>query len=94
MTKPELISRIAAKGIFTKTDSAKALDVVFETIAEVLAEGDDVPVSGFGKFIISEVPAKTRKYTLGEKKGQEFEVPMHYKVKFKPSTVLKDTINQ
>jgi len=42
MTKTELVERVAAKTGFTKKDSAKAVDAVFNTVTEALAAGEKV----------------------------------------------------
>ncbi|MEW6105537.1 MAG: HU family DNA-binding protein, partial [Bacillota bacterium] len=39
MTKTELVDKVAAKTGFTKKDSARVVDAVFESISEALAAG-------------------------------------------------------
>ena len=49
LKRKELINRLAQKG-YTKTDSNQILTDVFDTITELLAEGETVMVRGFGTF--------------------------------------------
>ena len=50
MNKNEFIDAVAAKSGLTKKDSKTALDAVFDTITEALANKDSVAFIGFGTF--------------------------------------------
>lgn len=50
MNKAELISGVAQKTGFTKKESEKTINAVFETIGEALEKGDKVQIIGFGTF--------------------------------------------
>ena len=50
MNKAELISGVAQKTGFTKKDSEKTINALFDTISEALEKGDKVQVIGFGTF--------------------------------------------
>ncbi len=50
MNKSELISVVAEKTGFTKKDTEKVVNAVFDGIGEALAKGDKVQIIGFGTF--------------------------------------------
>ncbi len=50
MTKREFIDLVAARSSLTKRDSERAMDAVFQTLAEVLAQGGRLRVHEFGVF--------------------------------------------
>ncbi|HHT47345.1 MAG TPA: HU family DNA-binding protein [Firmicutes bacterium] len=52
MNKAELISGVAQRTGFTKKDSEKMINAVFDTISEALEKGDKVQIIGFGTFFI------------------------------------------
>jgi len=50
LTKAHLSEALFAQNIFTKPQSAQIIDTIFELIKQSLQNGEDVLVSGFGKF--------------------------------------------
>jgi DNA-binding protein HU-beta len=50
MNKSQLIEAIAADSGLTKTDSARAVDSLLDTVTKTLKKGDEVSITGFGKF--------------------------------------------
>ena len=52
MKKVELVEAIAEKAGLTKSDATKALDATLATITEALANGDKIPLVGFGTFAV------------------------------------------
>lgn len=59
MTKAEFIDILSKKGETTKKHAAEALDLVFSTIKEQLAKGEQISVPGFGKFSVVKRAART-----------------------------------
>ncbi len=57
-TKAHIVEALFAKNIFTKTQSAQTIDTLFELIKESLQNGEDVLISGFGKFSVKEKQAR------------------------------------
>jgi integration host factor subunit alpha len=58
LTKSHLADALFAKNIFTKTQSAQVIDTLFELIKQSLQNGEDVLISGFGKFSVKEKQAR------------------------------------
>ena len=58
LTKAHLIKALFAQNIFTKPESAQIIDTLFELIKQSLQNGEDVLISGFGKFSVQEKRAR------------------------------------
>ena len=58
MKKVELVEAVAEKAGLTKADATRAIDATFEAITDALANGDKVPLVGFGTFSISKRAAR------------------------------------
>ena len=54
LTKANIVEALFAKNIFTKTESAQIIDTLFDLIKQSLQNGEDVLISGFGKFSVKE----------------------------------------
>lgn len=50
LTKDKLIARLQTQIGMTKPESHQMVDRVLEIMKETLAKGEDVLISGFGKF--------------------------------------------
>jgi nucleoid DNA-binding protein len=59
MTKAEFIDTLAKKGETTKKHAGEAVELVFSTIREQLAKGEQISVPGFGKFSVVKRAART-----------------------------------
>ncbi len=58
MNKTDLINEVAAKAGLSKVDAKKAVDAVFESIEQALANDDKVQLIGFGTFAMVEKQAR------------------------------------
>ncbi|MGO9019665.1 MAG: integration host factor subunit alpha [Syntrophobacteraceae bacterium] len=54
LTKAHIVDELFARGDFTKRDSAQIIDTLFDPIKQSLQNGEDVLISGFGKFSVKE----------------------------------------
>ena len=54
LTKSHLIDAIAEQNGFTKIKSSETIENILEIIKSTLASGDDVLISGFGKFCVKD----------------------------------------
>ena len=61
MTKKELASIVSEKVNLSKKDAEAAVNVVFDSIAQAMKEGDKVNIAGFGIFEAKERSARTAK---------------------------------
>jgi len=90
MTKADLIEEVYETVGFSKKDSAELVDLVFNTVKETLEHGDKLKVSGFGNFIVRE---KKSRIGRNPQTGQEIEISARRVLTFKPSQVLKNSLN-
>ena len=54
MNQAELTAAVAERAGLTKVDAGKAVETLVGTITEALRQGDEVRISGFGTFGVSE----------------------------------------
>jgi len=86
MTKAEIVERVYEKVGFSKKESSELVELIFETVKQTLENGDNVKISGFGKF---EVRHKEARRGRNPQTGREIEISARKVLSFKPSQVLK-----
>ena len=59
MNKAELIGSVAEKAGMSKKDAEKAVNAVFASVGDALANGEKVQLVGFGTFEVRERAART-----------------------------------
>jgi integration host factor subunit alpha len=91
LTKARIVENLLAKKLFTKTVSAQIIETLFELLKQSLEEGDDVLISGFGKFCVRE---KNQRRGRNPQSGESIMLPPRKVVTFKCSGVLRDKINR
>ena len=84
MKKSELVTLVAEKTGFSKKDTEKTIDTVFTAIADIMAAGDKLQISGFGTFETKERNPRT---------GEEINIAAATMPVFKPGKVLKDKVD-
>ena len=90
MTKAELVSIVCGKCSFSRQESAKIVEQVFQILKETLEKGEKVKISGFGNFIVREKrPRKGRNPQTGE----EVIISGRRVLTFKPSVLLRKAVN-
>ena len=90
LTKHEIINKVNQIG-FTKKKSTEVIESLLETIKASLANGEDVLVSGFGKFCVKE---KRSRRGRNPATGQDLMLRERKVVTFKCSGKLRDKINE
>ena len=91
MTKAELISMIAEKGNITKKQAADDLQLIFESISEILVSGQDIAIPGFGKFSVTIRKARTG---LNPRTKEKLEIPETKAPSFSAAQALKDAVKK
>ncbi|HXG20199.1 MAG TPA: integration host factor subunit alpha [Methylomirabilota bacterium] len=90
MTKADIVERIYEKVGFSKKEATDVVESIFEIIKRRLENGEKVKISGFGNFVINtKRPRKGRNPQTGE----EIVISGRRVLSFKPSPVLKKSIN-
>ena len=90
MNKSELIADIAQKSGLTQADAGKALGAFCDSVSEALAGGDDVQITGFGGFSVSERAARTGR---NPQTGADIQIAASKAPKFKAGKTLKVAVN-
>ena len=80
MNKNDLVSKVSEDTGLSKSDSARAVDSVIETVTSELKSGGDVRLVGFGTFLVTK-----RKATTGRnpQTGAEIKIPAANVPKFR-----------
>ena len=91
MKKSEIVAAVADALELSRRDAEKAVDVVFDSISEALADGDKVVISGFGTF---EVRTRVARSGRNPRTGEEINVPAQKTPAFKVGKILKDAVNK
>ena len=82
MNKTELVAAVAAKAELSKKDAEAAVNAVFDSVKDALAEGDKVSLIGFGA-------ARTG---LNPRTKETIEIPESKVPAFKAGSALKDAV--
>jgi integration host factor subunit alpha len=91
MTKAEIVERIYEKVGFSKKEASEVVEAIFEIVKARLENGEKVKISGFGNFVVHQKrPRKGR----NPQTGDEIIISGRRVLSFKPSQVLKKTINE
>jgi integration host factor subunit alpha len=90
MTKAEIIEAVYEKIGLSKKDAAEFVELVFDTIKEVLEQGEKIKVSGFGNFVVR---SKRSRVGRNPQTGQEMEITARRVLTFRPSQILKASVN-
>lgn len=90
LTKDRLIASIVGTGT-TKKEATQIVETLSEAIKSNLANGEDVLLSGFGKFCVKE---KKERRGRNPQTGQDLMLGPRKVVTFNCSEVLKDRLNQ
>jgi integration host factor subunit alpha len=86
LTKADLVAAVYAQGLLTKAEAADAVERSLDLIKEALGNGEEVLVSGFGKW---SVRSKTERRGRNPQTGDPLTLPPRRVVTFRPSRVLK-----
>ena len=91
LSKADIVDRVTETLGSTRKKSSETVESLLETIKRALESGDDVLISGFGKFFIQDkAPRKGRNPAT----GGEMMLPPRKRVAFKCSGKLRERINR
>jgi integration host factor subunit alpha len=90
LTKDDIIGSIQSCLGLSRSDSSRLLESVLKLIKTSLAGGDDVLISGFGKFIIRQKAARRGRNPAT---GEDLRLALRKVVTFKCSPVLREKVN-
>ena len=90
LTKADLIDSIYNRVDLPKAKSAQVVESLIESIKETLANGEDVLISGFGKFCVKE---KNERRGRNPQTGEELMLGERRVVTFWCSGRLREKMN-
>ena len=90
LTKAKIVEAIAEQISQTKNQSVKTIETLLELIKRSLESGEDVLVSGFGKFCVKE---KHERQGRNPSTGEDMMLEPRRVVTFRCSRQLRDKIN-
>jgi integration host factor subunit alpha len=90
LTKVHIVDAVAEQTGYTKHQSLDTVETLLEIIKRTLESGDDVLVSGFGKFRVKE---KLKRRGRNPSTGEDMMLEPRRVVTFNCSRKLRDRIN-
>ena len=90
LTKAHIIDAVAESNGYTRKKSIETIETVLELIKRSMESGQDVLISGFGKF---QVQNKKKRRGRNPATGEEMVIAPRKVVTFKGSGTLKKKLN-
>ena len=89
MNKSELVYEVANRLDVTRKEAEDVIDCFLDLIAENLANGDKVVLSGFGTF---EIRNRVSRSGVNPRTGERIDIPCQKTPAFKVGKILKDKL--
>ena len=89
MNKTELVDAVATQTELSKQDAKKAVEALFETISNTLAQEEKIQLVGFGTFEVRERAERTGR---NPQTGEEMTIPASKVPAFKPGKELREAV--
>jgi len=90
LTKADLVQKVYQNHNFTKAQAAEAVETFLRIAKKCLNTGEDLLISGFGKFNVKKKKARRGR---NPQTGDELILDARKVVTFKPSGLLRSLIN-
>jgi integration host factor subunit alpha len=90
LTKADLVNKLYESEVLTKAEAVEAVETVIEIVKQTLENGENVLISGFGKFTVKDKRARRGR---NPHTGEDLILAPRRVVTFKPSGVLRNKIN-
>jgi integration host factor subunit alpha len=91
LTKNDLVKALAKENGYPVNQTIEIVETMLEIIKSKLASGDDVLISGFGKFCVKE---KRERRGRNPATGEDLKIEARRVVTFKCSGKLRDKISK
>jgi len=91
ITKADLVEMLHDRIGFSKKEARDLVETSLDEIRAALAGGEEVKLSGFGKFELRDKPPRPGR---NPKTGDEVTISARRVVNFRPSQVLKGRVNE
>jgi len=90
LTRADLIKEVRDRNGFSKKKSSKTVETLLEIIKKTLESGEDLLISGFGKFCVKQ---KAERRGRNPATGGDMMLRSRKVVTFKCSGILRDRVN-
>jgi integration host factor subunit alpha len=90
LTKAKIVEEVQNQNGYYRDEAQEIVETLLEIIKRTLASGEDVLVSGFGKFCVNEKKARRGR---NPNTGEDMMLEARKVVTFKCSGKLRDRIN-
>jgi DNA-binding protein HU-beta len=90
MNQTELIAAVAERTCLTKADAGKAVEALVGTITDAIKRGEEVRITGFGTFGISE---RGERQGRNPQTGEAITIAASRAAKFTAGKAVKDALN-
>lgn len=90
MTKADVVEAVSGNCGISRKESVDLVESVFSLIKSCLERGEDLKISGFGKF---EVKTKNPRRGRNPQTGEALEISARRVLSFKPSQLLRTAVN-
>lgn len=90
MNNAELAETLVANHAMSKADARKAVDELFAAIVVAAGKGEEVSLTGFGKFKLKDSPAREGRNPAT---GDTIQIAASRKLTFVPAKAVKDVLN-
>jgi len=90
LTKAQIVAGVQEELHFSKSRSAEIIETILEIIKRTLEDGDDVLISGFGKFCVKD---KKERRGRNPATGEDLMLNPRKVVTFKCSGKLREKVN-
>ncbi len=90
MTKADIVEKVYSKIGFSKKEASELVEMVFNTLKDVLTNGEKVKISGFGNFVVR---GKNERVGRNPQTGEQIKISARRVLTFRPSQVLKAMLN-
>jgi integration host factor subunit alpha len=90
LTKARIVEAVVETNVYTQQKAHETVEILLELIKQSLESGDDVMISGFGKFCVKN---KKKRKGRNPATGKDLIIAPRKVVKFKWSGKLKEKLN-
>ena len=89
MNKSELVEQIAQRSGLSKDQAGEALGATISAIEESLAVGEEIAITGFGKFSVAHRSAREG---VNPATGERIQIAASKAPRFSPGAKLKEAV--
>ena len=90
ITKSSMVNTIAESNGYTQKKSAEIVEIILEQIKHSLENGEDVLISGFGKFCVQK---KSQRKGRNPANGKDMMIAPRKRVTFRCSKKLREKLS-